>query len=93
MLLASGLIMVPIGQGLIALGIPGPPESSSGMEYFQEFSLAQIFVMLFGGAGMFEEVVFRLFVVSGLWYLFKRPSWAIIISALIFGLYHLTPLN
>lgn len=63
------------------------------MEYFQEFSLAQIFMMLFGGAGMFEEIVFRLFVVSGLWYLFKRPSWAIIISALIFGLYHLAPLR
>jgi membrane protease YdiL (CAAX protease family) len=89
----SGLINIPIGQGLIAIGITGPTEPTSGLEFFQKFSFIQIFFMLLMGAGIAEEVFFRLFVMSGLWCLFKRSSLAILISAMLFGLYHLTPLN
>jgi membrane protease YdiL (CAAX protease family) len=89
----SGLINIPIGQGLIALGITGPPEATSGLEFFQEFSLTEIFFMLLGGAGIAEEVIFRLFVMTGLRCLLKRPSLAILISAILFGLYHLSPLS
>lgn len=89
----SGLINMPIGQGLIALGITGPPETTSGLEFFQDFSLVQIFFILLTGAGISEEVFYRLLVMSGLWWLLKRPSLAILISAILFGLYHLSPLN
>jgi len=89
----SGLINILIGQGLIALGITGPPEAPSGLEFFQEFSLVEIFFMLLEGAGIAEEVLFRLFIMTGLWCLLKRPSLAMVISAMFFGLYHLSPLN
>jgi membrane protease YdiL (CAAX protease family) len=89
----SGLINILIGRGLITLGITGPTETTSGLEFFQEFSLTEIFFMLLGGAGIAEEVIFRLFVMTGLWCLLKRPSLAILTSAVVFGLYHLSPLD
>jgi len=89
----SGLINIPIGRGLIAVGITGPPETTSGLEFFQDLSLSQVFFMLLTGAGITEEVFYRLLVMSGLWCLFKRPSLAIMISSILFGVYHLSPLN
>ena len=89
----STLTNILIGQGLITLGITVPTETTSGLEFFQEFSLVQTFFALLGGAGIAEEIFFRLFVMSGLWCLLKRPSLAILISAIVFGLYHLSPLD
>lgn len=88
-----GLKKFTVSQGLIALGITGPPETTSGLEFFQEFSLVQIFFMLLMGAGIAEEVFFRLFIMTGLWCLLKRSSLAIVFSAILFGLYHLSPLD
>ncbi len=93
LLVLAGLINMPIGQGLIALGITGPPEVASGLEFFQGLLTFQVFFMLLTGAGIAEEVFYRLLVMSGLWWLLKRPSLAILISAILFGLYHLSPLN
>lgn len=93
LLALSGLINVLLGRGLIALGVTGPTETTSGLELFQKFSLTEIFFMLLGGAGIAEEVIYRLFVMTGLWYLLKRPSLAILFSAILFGFYHLSPLS
>lgn len=89
----SGFIFSVLGQGLIALGITGPSQSTGGLEIFQGFSLLQIFLLLLGGAGIAEEAFYRLFVVGGLWCLLHRPALAIVTSAALFGLYHLTPLD
>lgn len=89
----AGMINIPVGRGLIALGITGPPEPTSGLGFFQEFPLFQVLATLLVGAGIAEEVFYRLFVMSALWALFKRPFLAILISAMVFAIYHLTPLN
>jgi membrane protease YdiL (CAAX protease family) len=53
----------------------------------------QSFSLLLAGAGIFEETLFRLVSVSLFWRLTHRPWVAIIISALLFGAYHLSPLD
>lgn len=49
--------------------------------------------MLLAGAGIAEETFYRLFVMSGIWRISKRPTVAILVSAILFGDYHLTPLG
>jgi len=51
------------------------------------------FFLLWSGAGIAEETPFRLVSLSFFWRLTHRRKLAIWISALIFGLYHLTPLT
>lgn len=88
-----GFIAVPIGKCLTSIGITGPIETASAMEFMRGTSLFRAFLMLLAGAGIAEEVLFRLFVMSGLLILLRRDSWAIFGSAVIFGLYHLSPLD
>jgi membrane protease YdiL (CAAX protease family) len=47
----------------------------------------------FSGAGIAEETLFRLCVLSLLWRWLGKPGWAVALSALLFGAYHLTPLS
>ena len=49
--------------------------------------------MLLGGAGIAEETPFRLVLLTLIWLLTGRRNLAILVSALLFGGYHLTPLN
>ena len=49
--------------------------------------------MLLGGAGIAEETLFRLVCLSFFWLLTGRRKLSILISALLFGAYHLSPLN
>ncbi|MBX4262222.1 CPBP family intramembrane metalloprotease (plasmid) [Clostridium estertheticum] len=51
------------------------------------------FFVLLSGAGIFEEGMFRLFLLTFFWKITKRPWLSLVISSLCFGLYHLTPLN
>lgn len=51
------------------------------------------FPLLLAGAGVAEESMFRLFFQSLFRCIFKRSWAAIVLSALCFALYHLTPLN
>jgi membrane protease YdiL (CAAX protease family) len=51
------------------------------------------FFLFFSGAGIGEETPFRLVLLSFLWKVTKRKWPAIILSALVFGAYHLTPLD
>jgi membrane protease YdiL (CAAX protease family) len=54
---------------------------------------AATFFLFLAGSGIAEETPYRLFLVTALWRLTRRPGLAIVASALIFGLYHLTPLD
>jgi membrane protease YdiL (CAAX protease family) len=56
-------------------------------------NLASAFFLFLAGSGIAEETPYRLFLVSALWRWTQRPGLAIIASALVFGLYHLTPLD
>lgn len=53
----------------------------------------QLFFTFLSGAGILEETVFRLIILSIMLKLTRKSWLAIAISALIFGIYHLTPLN
>ena len=81
------------GYGLTSLGVTGPSDSTSALEFLEDKSLFQAFLILFSGAGIIEEIIFRLLIMTGLWLLFKRASLAILLSAAVFSLYHLIPPN
>ncbi len=51
------------------------------------------FFTLLGGAGIAEETTFRLVCLSLVWKVTHRSWLAIVISSLLFGAYHLTPLD
>lgn len=51
------------------------------------------FLMLLGGAGLAEEIPFRLVCLSFFWHLTRRRKLSILLAAIAFGAYHLTPLN
>jgi uncharacterized membrane protein len=51
------------------------------------------FFMLLGGAGLAEETPFRLVFLSLFWRFTQKRKLSILLSALIFGAYHLSPLN
>ena len=51
------------------------------------------FFMLLSGAGIAEETTYRLVILTLLWKLTKRKWPAIILSGMLFGAYHLTPLS
>ena len=53
----------------------------------------QTFFLLLSGSGIAEETLFRLVCVSIVWKVTQRKRLAIIVAALIFGAYHLTPLS
>ena len=52
-----------------------------------------VFLMLLAGAGIAEEVVYRLVILSLVWRLTRSPWLAVIVAAILHGLYHLTPLD
>jgi hypothetical protein len=52
-----------------------------------------VFFSLLGGAGIAEETTYRLIVLSLVWKLTRHKRLAIMVSALVFGAYHLSPLN
>jgi membrane protease YdiL (CAAX protease family) len=54
---------------------------------------ATSFLLLLAGAGIAEETTFRLMGLSLLWRFTNRPRLAILLSAVLFGAYHLTPLS
>jgi len=64
-------------------------------EAIQEFLVNkfQAFFILLAGAGIAEEVTFRLFLLSFVLALTKKPWVAILVSALFHSAYHFTPLN
>jgi membrane protease YdiL (CAAX protease family) len=51
------------------------------------------FLLLLAGAGIAEETTYRLVCMSLFWRLTRRPWVAIVLSALLFGAYHLSPLD
>jgi membrane protease YdiL (CAAX protease family) len=56
-------------------------------------NLGSAFFLFLAGSGIAEETPYRLFLVSLIWRWSRRPGLAITVSALIFGMYHLTPLD
>jgi membrane protease YdiL (CAAX protease family) len=53
----------------------------------------QSFFLLLGGAGIAEETLFRLVVLSAIWKVTGSAPLAVLASAVVFGAYHLSPLD
>jgi membrane protease YdiL (CAAX protease family) len=53
----------------------------------------QAFFLLLAGAGIVEELLFRLVGISLLIRVFKARWLAVVLTAVLFGLYHITPLS
>lgn len=53
----------------------------------------QSFFLLLGGAGIAEETLFRLVVLSLAWRIIRSAPAAIVVAAVVFGAYHLSPLD
>lgn len=87
------LVSQVISNLLLALGVKGPGNAVGFPAFMQQSSLSGAFLLLLGGAGIAEEVTYRLFATTGLSVLTRRPRAAILLSAVIFGLYHLSPLD
>jgi membrane protease YdiL (CAAX protease family) len=71
-------------------------ETMSNSEGFASFfspNAWQSFFLLLAGAGIAEETTYRLVCLSFFWRLTRRPWVAILLSALLFGAYHLSPLD
>jgi membrane protease YdiL (CAAX protease family) len=66
---------------------------SGGFGSFFPESAWQSFLLLLAGAGISEETTYRLLFLSLFWRLTGRPGVAIVLSSLLFGAYHLSPLD
>jgi membrane protease YdiL (CAAX protease family) len=93
------LLAVPVA---IILGIIGTTIGSSifhetihannGSSLFP-MSKWMAFFQLLAGAGIFEETFFRLLILTFVWWVTGRRWLAILLSAVAFGAYHLSPLD
>lgn len=98
MLVIAVLVVIPallIGNIGLSIGQQIFNEQNLTNEAMEEFSPNKwtAFFLLWSGAGIAEETSFRLVSLSFFWWLTRRRKLAILISSLIFGLYHLTPLT
>ena len=97
----SGVFVITIAAlvvngllGGILLHIFGETTSNpQGLSSFFPPNAWQSFFLMLAGAGIYEETLFRLVCVSLFWRLTHRPWVAIMVSALLFGAYHLSPLD
>ncbi len=88
---AASILAGALGTGLArALGEIKP--ATQGSETALP-PLWQLFFHFLSGAGIAEETVYRLVVVSLVWGLTQRRWAAMLLSSLLFGAYHLTPLT
>jgi membrane protease YdiL (CAAX protease family) len=87
------LVVSAVGSGigrLVSGGASLSYDSVSGMLPAESWRI--LFLML-AGAGIAEETPYRLVLLSLLWGLTRRRWVAIVVSAVVFGAYHLTPFN
>jgi membrane protease YdiL (CAAX protease family) len=66
---------------------------SAGFGWFFPENAWQSFLLLLAGAGISEETTYRLLSLSLFWRLTRRPWVAVVLSSLLFGAYHLSPLD
>jgi membrane protease YdiL (CAAX protease family) len=92
-LLAVAVGFVASGFGTVLARILGETKVSTSSNDSSMPALWQLFFYFLSGAGISEETVYRLVIVSLFWKLTNRSWIAILVSGLLFGAYHLTPLS
>ncbi len=89
-------VVTEIVAGMIGTGVArllGEVQQAGSGSQSAMPPLWQLFFHYLAGAGIAEETVYRLVVVSLVWKLTSRPWIGMVISGLLFGAYHLTPLS
>ncbi len=84
----SGAVGMNLGQALFHES-NFTREAQNSMPY----NVWQVFFAFLAGAGIAEEMVYRLVAVSLVWRLTRSPWLGIIAGAVLFGAYHLSPLD
>lgn len=74
-----------------ALGETPPEQSAASL--FDTAGPLRLLLYFLVGAGLFEEMLFRVGVMTPIWALTRRWGWGLLASALVFGLYHISPLS
>lgn len=98
MILIAALMVVPaqlIGTFGLDIGQHIFGETNYTSQATGEFPASKwaAFFMLLAGAGIAEETPYRLLLMTFFWRLTGKRNLSILISALLFGAYHLSPLN
>ncbi len=94
--MAVVLVVLVVANGLLSVLVPlfsEPTSDPQGIASIFPPNAWQSFFLLLAGAGIAEETLYRLVCVSLFWRLTRRRWLAITVSALLFGAYHLSPLD
>lgn len=70
-----------------------PAEPGSAAGEFEFNSPLLLLVQMLIGAGIFEELLFRVGIMTLVWGLTHRWKLGLLVSAILFGLYHITPFS
>lgn len=70
-----------------------PPGESEAAALFDMGNPLRLFLNFLIGAGLFEELLFRVGIMTLVWAITRRWGWGLLVSALVFGLYHISPLS
>ncbi|MEJ2210596.1 MAG: type II CAAX endopeptidase family protein [Anaerolineae bacterium] len=99
LMLLIALLLVPVALAIGSVGLSIAQQIFGEVSHTQEAmgtlpqNDLQVFFALLAGAGIAEETIYRLVLLSLLWRWTRRRWLSIILSALVFAAYHLTPLN
>lgn len=88
----AGLALGAVGIGVLRQILGETYDVGQALGEFP-FNLAQAFFYFLGGAGIAEETTYRLVFLSLVWRITGRRRLAILLSAILFAVYHLTPLD
>ena len=66
-----------------------PPVEESGVG-FGSLPRYAVFLHMLVGAGIFEELWFRVGIMTTVWALTRRWGWGLLVSSVLFGLYHIS---
>lgn len=84
-----GDLFTAIGQAFGDRELP----MSAVISGFDAGSPVVLLLHLVVGAGIFEELLFRVGIMTLVWRLTRGWSWGLLVSSILFGLYHLTPFS
>ncbi len=70
-----------------------PPGETEAASLFDAGSPLRLFLNFLIGAGLFEELLFRVGIMTPIWVLTRHWGWGLLVSAFAFGLYHISPLS
>lgn len=88
-----GGIWGDIAASLGQLARETPPAETEAAAQFDVSHPLILFLNFLIGAGLFEELLFRVGIMTTVWALAGSWGWGLIVSSLAFGLYHISPLS